>query len=63
MKTLKTTIAIALGAAIAGSATSAAWAAKANSFNEGRGSKTYLPGEGGCKDDSGQGWVTYGCGD
>ena len=61
MKTLKTTIAIALVAAIAGSATSAAWAAKA--FNEGRGSKTYLPGEGGCKDDSGQGWVTYGCGD
>jgi hypothetical protein len=61
MKTLKTSIAIALAATIAGSATSAAWAAKA--FHEDRSSKTYLPGEGGCKDDSGQGWVTFGCGD
>jgi hypothetical protein len=60
---MKTTriIAIAIAAAISASATSAAWAAKAGAFDEPRGSKTYLPGEGGCKNDSGLGWVTYGC--
>lgn len=62
---MKTTriIALVIAAAISTSATSAAWAAKASTFGEPRGSKTYLPGEGGCKDDSGLGWVTHGCGD
>lgn len=61
MSTLKTTriLAVAIVAAISAGATSTAWAAKAPEFH----GKTYLPGEGGCKDDSGQGWVTYGCGD
>jgi hypothetical protein len=58
--TLKTTriIAVAIATAIAASATTGTLVAKPHEF-----SKTYLPGEGGCKDDSGQGWVTYGCGD
>jgi hypothetical protein len=55
-------VAVVIIAAIAGSATSSAWA-QAGAFGEPRGSKTYMPGEGGCKDDSGHGWVTYGCGD
>jgi hypothetical protein len=61
MSISKTTriIAVAIAAAISVGATSTAWAAKAQ---ESRG-KTYLPGEGGCKDDSGHGWVTFGCGD
>jgi hypothetical protein len=58
MSTLKI-IAVALVTAIAAGATSTAWAAPQHSHSY----KTYLPGEGGCKDDSGQGWVTYGCGD
>lgn len=59
MSTLKTTriIAVALVTAISAGATSTAWAAKAQEFE----GKTYLPGEGGCKNESGQGWVTYGC--
>jgi hypothetical protein len=62
MSTLKTTriIAVAIVTAITAAATSTAWAAPQQ---QSRGFKTYLPGEGGCKDDSGQGWVTYGCGD
>jgi hypothetical protein len=61
MSTLKLTrlIAIALAGSIAAGATTAALAAPQHE----RGFKTYQPGEGGCKDDSGQGWVTYGCGD
>ena len=61
MSTLKTTriLAVAIVAAISAGATSTAWAAP----QQFHGSKTYMPGEGGCKDDSGQGWVTYGCGD
>ena len=54
MSTLKI-IAVVLVTAIAAGATGTAWAAPQQSH------KTYLPGEGGCKDDSGQGWVTYGC--
>ena len=58
MSTLKTNHAIALGlaAAIAVIGTSAAWA-RVNPHNsrgvivEDRGFKTYLPGEGGCKDE------------
>lgn len=53
MSTLKI-IAVVLVTAIAAGATGTAWAAPQSH-------KTYLPGEGGCKDDSGQGWVTYGC--
>jgi hypothetical protein len=56
MKTIRI-IAVALVAAIAASATSAAWAAKRNAPHEDRGWKTYLPGEGGCKDDLGFGWT------
>jgi hypothetical protein len=59
MSTLKTNHAIALGlaAAIAVIGTSAAWAARGNPHSsrgiivEDRGQKTYLPGEGGCKDE------------
>jgi hypothetical protein len=43
-------IAIALAGSIAASATTAAWA---KPQEEPRGEKTYLPGEGGCKDDQG----------
>jgi hypothetical protein len=57
MSTLKTNHAIALGlaAAIAVIGTSAAWA-RSNPHIRGviveeRGQKTYLPGEGGCKDE------------
>jgi hypothetical protein len=61
MTTLKLTrvIAIALAGSLAASVTTAAVAKP----HLERGFKTYLPGEGGCKDDSGQGWVTAGCGD
>ena len=61
MSTLKTSQAIALGlaAAIAVGGTSAAWAARVNPYDgrgvikpiEDRGFKTYLPGEGGCRDE------------
>jgi hypothetical protein len=43
-------IAIGIAAAIAASTTSTAWAARTKPTEE-RGLKTYLPGEGGCKDE------------
>jgi hypothetical protein len=47
-------IAIALAGSIAASATTTAWA---KPQQEPRGEKTYLPGEGGCKDDQGFGRI------
>jgi hypothetical protein len=72
MSALKTNRAIAIGLAVATAVggTSAAWAARVNPYDgralinkpiEDRGFKTYLPGEGGCKDDMGF-WVAP-CGD
>jgi hypothetical protein len=55
MSTLKLirVVAIVLAGSIAASATTTAWAKP----HEERGFKTYLPGEGGCKDDLGFGWT------
>jgi hypothetical protein len=43
-------IAIGLATALAASATSAAWAARGNPPQVERGAQTYLPGEGGCRE-------------
>jgi nitrogen fixation protein FixH len=58
MNVLKITriIAVAVATAIVASATTGTLVAKPYEA-----SKTYQPGEGGCKDDSGLGWVTHGC--
>jgi hypothetical protein len=56
MSTLKLTrvIAIALAGSIVASASTVALA---KPHDEPRGERTYLPGEGGCKDDQGFGWI------
>ena len=53
MSILKMTRIIAAGLALtmAAGVTSSAWAAKVNPPKQERGYKTYLPGEGGCKDE------------